>query len=580
MTSSATTSLEFDRIRPYRDRRFVPAEADLLDVDTVVDLYRQLIDRPVSDTGEFEGWILDRSELESALDQAGSIIYIRMTCQTDDKQRAEAYTHFIEEISPAVKPLDDRLNTRFLELLERYPLDEKRYAVYIRDVRTEIELFKPENIELEKQVALLAQEYQAVCGAMTVEFEGRERTLPEMSKFQLEPDRDLRERAWRAVSERRAKDRDKLEDLFERMLSIRHRIARNAGFENFRDYKFKSLHRFDYTAEDCKQYHSTVEKTVVPLWREICERRRRTMKLDRLRPWDAAVDPEGRPPLKPFTEVNDLISGCERVFAGVDPDFGKQFAALSRDGLLDLASRKGKAPGGYQSSLDEARRPFIFMNAVGVNGDVFTLLHEGGHSFHTLACAHDPLIDYRHGPMEFNEVASMAMELLGAEHLEEFYSEADKQRARISHFEDAVFILPWVALIDSFQHWIYEHPEHSRTERREKWVELFRRFSGGVTEWEGLEEVEAALWHRQLHIFEVPFYYIEYGIAQLGALQVWRNAKKDGRRAVQAYRAGLAAGGSLPLPDIYTLAGIKFCFTEDIIAPLMDALRGELNLGK
>ena len=580
MTSSAPTSLEFDRIQPYQDRRFVPEDADLLDVVTVKGLYRQLIDRPVSGTPGFEQWIQDRSELEAALDQAGSIVYIRMTCQTDDQQRAEAYTHFIETISPAVQPLDDRLNNRFLELLDSYPLDEERYSVYIRDVRTQIELFKPENVELQKQVSLLSQEYQRICGAMTVEFDGREQTLPQMSKYQLELDRDLRERAWRAVSERRAQDSDALEDLFDKMLAIRHQIARNAGFPNFMEYKFKSLHRFDYTPDDCKQYHATVEKLVVPYWRQISERRRETMQLERLRPWDGAVDPQGRPPLKPFSEVADLISGCERVFARVDPEFGEQFAAMSRDGLLDLASRKGKAPGGYQSSLDEARRPFVFMNAVGVNGDVFTLLHEGGHSFHTLACRHDPLIDYRHGPMEFNEVASMAMELMGAEHLDEFYSPEDKERARTSHFEDVVYILPWVALIDAFQHWIYENPGHSRAERRSKWVELFRRFNGGGADWSGLEAVEAVLWHRQLHIFEVPFYYIEYGIAQLGALQVWRNARQDGPRAVQAYKDGLAAGGALPVTDIYSRAGIKFCFTEDIIAPLMDAVREELNLGK
>ncbi|MBZ0167511.1 MAG: M3 family oligoendopeptidase, partial [Candidatus Omnitrophica bacterium] len=338
------------------------------------------------------------------------------------------------------------------------------------------------------------------------------------------------------------------------------------------------LHRFDYTPEQCKQYHTTVEKTVVPLWKRISERRRDTMNLDRLRPWDGSVDPLGREPLKPFSNVEDLISGCERIFDRVDPDFGRQFNAMARDGLLDLSARKGKAPGGYQSSLDEARRPFVFMNAVGLNSDVFTLLHEGGHSFHTLACADHPLVDYRHGPMEFNEVASMAMELLAAEHLEEFYSDEDKQRAKNTHFEDVIFILPWVAVIDSFQHWIYENPEHSRDERREKWLEILHRLNGGVTDWTGLEEVEACLWHRQLHIFEVPFYYIEYGIAQIGALQVWRNAKRDGVRAIKDYKKGLALGGARPLPEIYQRAGIEFKFTEDIIGPLMEAVGRELNL--
>jgi len=578
MSSSETVSLEFEQLNPYQPRQFITSAADLTDLDTVKSLYKKLIMRQINNTKEFEQWILDRSELDAGLEQAGSILYIRMTCQTDDESRANAYSQFIEKVSPAVKPLDDKLNKMFLELRNKYALDQNRYAVYARDIQAQVELFTQKNVDLQTKIDLLSQEYQKVCGAMSVKFNGKEHTMPEMSKYLLEQNRELREKAWRASGERRLKDKDNLENLFDQMLGIRHRIALNAGCKNFVEYKFRSMHRFDYTPDDCKEYHRTVEKTVVPLWSEICQRRKQAMKLDRLRPWDGAVDPLGRSPLKPFTQVSELIKKCQKMFNMVDPELGKQFSIMSEGGLLDLASRKGKAPGGYQCSLDESRRPFIFMNAVGIDADINTLLHEGGHAFHTLACSHDPLVDYRHGPMEFNEVASMAMELLAGEYLDEFYTKEEKQRSRESHLEDIIYVLAWVATIDSFQHWIYENPEHTKQQRREKWVEVRRRFSGGVFDWTDLGEFEAYLWHRQLHIFEVPFYYIEYGIAQLGALQVWQNAKKNWKKSIQDYRKGLALGGSRPLPEIYAEAGIRFDFSEKIISPLMDAVKRELKL--
>ncbi len=578
MNAADTVSVDFEQLKPYSPRSFVPADADLTDLDTVVGLFKLLIAAPVNSAAQFEQWILNRSELEAALDQAGSILYIRMTCQTDNEERANAFTAFIQTISPAVKPLDDQLNHRFIELNKQYSLDADRYRIYARGIQAAIELFDERNVELQKQVDLLSQEYQKICGSMSVDFQGREHTMPEMSKYLLELDRDLREQAWRASADRRLKDKDKLEELFDKMLKLRHQIALNAGCENFMEYKFRQLQRFDYTPADCKQYHQTVEQVVVPVWRKVLERRKQRMKLDPLRPWDGAVDPLGRTPLKPFEQVSDLISKTQRMFAKVDPNFGEQFAHMASKGLLDLASRKGKAPGGYQSALDESREPFIFMNAVGTDSDVNTLLHEGGHAFHSIACAHDEIKDYRHAPMEFCEVASMAMELLAREYMEEFYSADDKQRSIQDHLEDIIFILPWVATIDSFQHWIYENPDHTPEQRRQKWIETYRRFSSGVTDWSGLEEQEAYLWHRQLHIFEVPFYYIEYGIAQLGALQVWRNAQSDWSGAIDKYKQGLALGGSRSVTEIYEAAGIKFDFSREIIEPLIDAVRSKIDL--
>ncbi|MDE2027915.1 MAG: M3 family oligoendopeptidase, partial [Candidatus Omnitrophica bacterium] len=454
-----------------------------------------------------------------------------------------------------------------------------RYEVYDRAARTSIELFVEKNVPLQTKVALLSQEYQTVIGGMTVNFEGSEQTLPQMGKYLLETDRSLRERAWKATAERRLKDRDKLEELFDKMFELRNEIGSNAGFSCFTDYQFKAYQRFDYTPADCKKYHQTVEKLVVPLNGKILSKRKEQMKLTSLRPWDTAVDPLGQKPLAPFKEAGDLVRGTGAIFNKLDPDFAGQFQEMEKLGLLDLASRKGKAPGGYQNTLCEARKPFIFMNAVGIDDDVRTLLHESGHAFHALACAHDPILDYRHGPMEFCEVASMAMELLGGEHIGEFYDNADVRRSNREHLEGIIHVLAWVANIDAFQHWLYEHPQHSRNERRAAWNELYDRFGGKFIDYSGLDEVKNYLWHRQLHIFELPFYYIEYGIAQLGALQVWRNARRMGTaKALADYKRGLSLGGSRPVKELYQAAGISFDFSDDIIKPLIETATQEWEM--
>lgn len=562
--------MDITQIAPYQQRSFIPFQADLTDAPTVTGLYQRLIDRSISSAKELEQWLMDRSELDAALGQAGSVLYIKMTCQTDDAKIAGAYTAFLETIPPAVKPLNDQLNKKYLKASDNYPLDPKRYEVLNRATREDIELFVEDNVPLQTKVDLLSQEYQALSGAMTVNFEGKEQTLPAMSKYLQEPDRAKRESAWRAIAGRRLADKDKFEGLYDKMFKLRCQIAANAGTKSFIEYQFRSYHRFDYTPADCKKYHETIEKLVVPLYGEVLKKRQYEMKLDKLRPWDLAVDPQGKAPLKPFDKASDLIDKTQRIFNKLDPQLGAQFKEMRDLGLLDLENRKGKAPGGYQNTLSEARKPFIFMNAVGVDDDVRTLLHEAGHAFHALAAAKDPIVDYRHAPMEFCEVASMAMELLGGSYLEEFYGHEDLNRSNREHLEGIVHILCWVANIDAFQHWLYEHPDHSPEERRQAWTGFYRQFGGKFVDWDGLEAEQAYLWHRQLHIFEVPFYYIEYGIAQLGALQLWLKAKQDPKKALADYRHGLSLGGSRPLPELYAGAGIKFDFSEHIIKPLVD----------
>ncbi len=570
-----TSLLGLNDLPKYQQRRFVPEGIKLTDAKEVVALYEELYKRPIRSSQDLEDWILDRSELDAAVSQEGSILYIRMTCQTDDPKKANAYKEFIETVVPATKPLNDRLNHKFLKEIELYELDVKRYEVYIRNVKSEVELFVDDNVALQTQVDLLSQEYQTVSGAMTVYFEGKERTLPEMSKYLLEPNRAVREKSWRATAERRLQDKDKLEGIFDKMLGLRNTVAKNAGFANFRDYQFKAYHRFDYTPEDCKKYHRVMENLMVPLLKEIADVRRKQMGLNELRPWDTGVDPLNRPALKPFNKVEELVEKTVTVFDRTDIELGKQFREMRDLGLLDLASRKGKAPGGYQSTLPEARKPFIFMNAVGLERDVRTLLHEGGHAFHALACASDPLVDYRHAPMEFSEVASMAMELLAGDHIDVFYSPEDAKRSVREHLEDILEVLVWVANIDAFQHWIYENPKHTPEERKVAWINVHKRFGGDTVNWQGLENIREYVWHRQLHIFEVPFYYIEYGIAQLGALQLWRQAKEDPKKALENYRNGLKLGGSRPLSELYKATGINFDFSEKTIAPLVKLVKSE-----
>lgn len=570
--------VDFERLPLYQKRSFVPKAADLRDKVVIIGFFQQLADRVIGNKKGLEQWLLDRSELDAALDQTQAVLYIRMTCQTDDEKVAQAYKSFVEEVSPILKSWDDRLNKKYLAEQERFPLNAAKYEVYDRAVRTDEELFREKNVPLLTEVELLSQEYQTIAGTMTVRFQDKEYTMPEMGRFLQEPDRSLREAAWRATVERRLKARDSFDKLFNQMLKLRHQVAVNAGYKNFADYQFRAYHRFDYTPADCHEYHQAMQDLVVPVWKKIIARRKKEMNVESVRPWDKEVDPQHRPALKPFSKVEELVNGVTEIFGQVDPLFKKQFQAMAKHGLLDLESRKGKAPGGYQNTLAEARQPFIFMNAVGIDYDVRTLLHEGGHSFHAFAAADQFLHDYRHAPLEFCEVASMSMELLGGEFLPIFYNEEDCGRSRQVHLEGVINVLIWVATVDAFQHWLYAHPEQTLKQRTEAWVDIYRRFGGEFVDWSGLDEFKASLWHRQLHIFEVPFYYIEYGIAQLGALQIWNHARRDWHGTMTRFKKAMALGGSRPLPELFAAAGLEFDFSEQTIAPLVNMVRKECGL--
>jgi len=558
-------------------REFVPDDADPGDPEQVEKLYHELYERNTATRDDIEDWLHDWSELESAVQQEEAIRFIRMTCKTDDPEREAEFLHFVENVSPRIKPLRHMLMEKFLASPAADELDRDRYGVLIRDLKNRVEIFREENVPLQTQEEKLSQKYQKITGAMTVMHEGKEQTLPQMAKYLELRERDARKEAWEKVAARRLADKEALEDIFDRMIELRQEIGGNAGFENFRDYAFKSRGRFDYGPAECMKFHEAVEKVAVPLYRELQERRKRLMGLDTLRPWDLRADPLGRPPLEPFHEVKELAAGCREIFDRLDPELGRRFGFMAEHDLLDLSSRKGKAPGAYSHGLEEARQPFIFQNAAGLDSDVSTLLHEAGHSFHALECRDEPLVFYRHAPLEFAEVASMSMEFLGGDHLDVFYSEEEKKRSVTEHLESVVMLFCWTAAVDAFQHWVYTHPGHGRKERAKAWTELRRRF-GGVEDWSGYEEEERFSWHRQLHIFEIPFYYIEYGIAQMGALQIWLRARKDRKRALSDYRKALALGGSKPLPELFAAAGATFDMGIKTLKPMLDEVRKELGV--
>jgi oligoendopeptidase F len=569
--------LPFGELPAHTPRRFVPAQIDLGDWNALAPLFDALAVRlRAGRTGEdLEGALLDWSELSAAIDEESSRRYIAMTCHTDNAEAEKAYLHFVENIDPQTKPRQFELEKLFLAHPARAQLDRWRFQVLDRDINAHVALFRPENVPLETEEAKLGQQYQKLAGGLTVNFRGEEKTLIQMGRYLEEPDRALRQEAWELVSNRRLAERDRFDDILDGQVKLRGEIARNAGFGNYRDFAFKQRGRFDYGPEQCFAFHDAIEAEIVPLLRQLHAKRRGQLQLAALRPWDTAVDPLSRPPLRPFEQVAQMVARTQGIFDRLDEELARGFRTMQELRLLDLDNRKGKAPGGYQATLSESRLPFIFMNAVGVQRDVETMLHEAGHAFHALATREEPLHAYRGAPIEFCEVASMSMELLGNEFIEEFYAPADARRARRTHLEGVVAVFPWIATVDAFQHWIYTHPGHTREERRGAWADLMRRF-GGEVDWTGLEDARANAWHRQLHIFLHPFYYVEYGIAQLGALQVWLNSKSSRGGALRDYQRALALGGSRPLPELFAAAGCRFAFDRAAVKPLAALLESEL----
>ena len=569
---------------------FVPAQLDGTKWENIEPLMNALLEREVNSKEELEQWLLDRSDLEAAIGESGANTYIDMTCDTESEAKQGAYTSYITNVVPKVKPIGFELDKKYKALAEKLDMTADRYAVLYRDTQADVDLFRPENVPLETELSQLDQAYDKICGKMTVEFDGEEKTLPMMGKYSESSDRSIRESAWTTVAKRRLEDQEEISKIYDEMVTKRHQVATNAGFDSYVEYAFKSKHRFDYTPETCFAFHDAIEKHVMPFVARLDAKRKDELKLDALRPWDLAVDPKGHSPLRPFEGGVDLVAKSQKVFDQLSPELSKMFASMgdgsnthgTADGaMLDLDSRKGKAPGGYLYFRDRSQRPFIFMNAAGQHRDVETMVHEAGHAFHALYCVDEPLVWYRNPCMEFAEVASMTMELLTMPYWDAYYPDAgDANRARRKQLEGSISLLPWIATIDAFQHWVYKNPTHSREERAEAWLKIEERFGhqGHRCDWSGLEEERKFVWQRQGHLFGVPFYYIEYGIAQLGALGIWLISLEQGEEAaLAAYKKALSLGSTVPLPQLFEAAGMKFDFGDETVGRLVQRVQSELD---
>ena len=539
--------------------------------DDIVPYYDELADHPLIPES-MDAWLQAWSTLEELLTEAAALAMIAYTIDTGDADKAADHLRFSTEILPKAEERSVALARRLLDSgFTRPDMDTT-----IRRFRTASEIFREANVPIFAEVEEHSATYQRVTGSMTAVWDGVELPLPQLQPFLKSSDRSVRERAWRAATAPYLVQRDTLATLFDTLFDLRQRAAGNAGFANFRDYSFPSKFRFDYTPADCERFHDSVEQAVVPAVERLYVERQRRLALDTLRPWDLQVEPQRAEPLRPFATERELVQRSRLAFERVAPALGAEFQRMIDERLLDLESRKGKAPGGYCETLHFRGRPFIFMNAVGLVDDVNTLLHEAGHAFHAFASNAQPFIWQRHPGSEAAELASMSMELLAAPHLTGpggFYRDDEGRLAEIEHLEDVLIALPHIASVDAFQHWIYTSGEgHDPAARDAAWLRIRSRFERGV-DWTGLEQDRVTRWYRQLHIFLYPFYYIEYGLAQLGALQVWRNSLRDPSGAVRRYRDALALGATRSLLDIYATAGTALTFD----APTMATLVGQVE---
>ncbi len=558
-------------------RNFVPNNFTVTDWNSLEPYFKNLSERNIDTKADLEQWLKDQSELEALVSEDACWRQIHMTCDTENKSLEEVFNFFCMEIQPKIQPYADAINKKLLAHPLTNELDAGKYFTYLRSVKKSIELFREENIPLQAELAVLQQHFGVITGKMVVTIDGKEYTLQQAAKFLESHDRAKREEVYRKIQDRRLEDIVPLNDLYNQLIEKRNREALNAGFENYRDFRFKELGRFDYTKEDCYQFHDAVKQHVLPLVNIIYQKKKQKLGLSILRPWDIDAEPAGTEPLRPFKTSDELINKSIECFTRLRPFFGDCLKKMKELKHLDLESRKGKAPGGYNCPLAESGAPFIFMNAAGQMHDVTTMVHEGGHAIHSFLAHPLELSSFKEYPMEIAEVASMAMELFSMDEWEIFFdNDADLQRAKEHQLERVITIFPWIAIIDKFQHWVYENPTHTNEQRTAKWNEILKEFQDNVIDYSGLENYRSNTWQRQLHLFEVPFYYIEYGIAQLGAIGMWMQYKQNPQQALDNYCNALALGGTKTLPKLFETAGLKFDFSPEKIKVLMEFVKDEM----
>jgi oligoendopeptidase F len=560
-----------------KERHFLPKDFAVTTWEALEPYLKELVERPLTSKHQLEQWLADISEIEAVISEDACWRQVRMTCDTENATLRDAFNFFYTDIQPHIQPYSDLINKKLVNCMYTSELDHDKYFTYLRSVKKNIDLFREENIPLFSELSVMQQQYGAIAGKMTIEVEGKEYTLQQASKFFESHDRGLRESVYRKINERRRQDKDALNDLFTELIHKRHQVALNAGFANYRDYIFVDKGRFDYTKEDCFDFHEGVKKYVLPLVNIINAKKKKKLQLDTFKPWDTEAEPEGVEPLRPFKDGNELLEKSIACFNRLRPFFAGCLQKMNELKHLDLDSRKGKAPGGYNMPLSESGAPFIFMNAAGQMHDVTTMVHEGGHAVHSFLSHPLELSSFKEYPIEMAEVASMSMELFSMDYWDTFFSNPDDLlRAKEHQLERVISVMPWIATIDKFQHWIYENPFHSVEERTTKWMEILNEFSSQEIDFNGLEKFRESAWQRQLHLFEVPFYYIEYGIAQLGSIGMWKQFKENKENALDNYMKALSLGGTKTLPELYKTAGLQFNFSPAYIKELMEFVHTEM----
>ena len=557
---------------------FLPKDFTISDWKSLEPYFIQLNERPLNSVSDLEQWLKDMSEVEAFISEDACWRQVRMTCDTENKNLEEAFNFFFIEIQPKIQPYADLLNKKLIDCPFTKEINQHKYFTYLRSVRKSIELFRESNIPLQSEVSVLQQQYGAIAGKMMIEQDGKEFTLQQAAKFLESENREIRETVYKKIASRRLEDKDPLNDLFSRLIEKRHQIGLNAGFKNYRDYKFAEMGRFDYTPEACYQFHEAVKKEVVPLVDQIYNDQKNRLGLESMKPWDTEAEPAGIKPLRPFTDGNDLLTKSIKCLDELNPFFGDCLRKMKELNHLDLDSRKGKSPGGYNMPLAESGAPFIFMNAAAQMSDLTTMVHESGHAIHSFLSHPLELTGFKEYPTEMAEVASMSMELFTMDHWNVFFNdEEEMKRAKRHQLERVITIFPWIATIDKFQHWLYEHPTHTIEERKENWLRILNEFASTSIDFSDLEKFRSYSWQRQLHLFEVPFYYIEYGIAQLGAIGMWKQYRENKEKALNNYITGLSLGGTKTLPELYQASGIDFDFSPENISELILFVKKELE---
>lgn len=504
--------------------------------------------------------------------------YIRQSQNTADPDAKKRYNEYFSGIENQVTLLNNQLEKKALSSPYLYQFEAKGFDIIKRAWQSNNDLFVESNVELQSQSDIKANEYNAIRGPMVVILDNEALTLQQAATRLEWPQREKREEAWLATRNKMYESKDAFDAVMDSLIKIRHQIALNAGFENYRDYMFKKLQRFDYGTKEAFDYHEAVEKKVVPLLTKIYTKQKETLGLDKLRPWDTDCDPYNRQEIKAFDNTDEFIEKMEQSAHAIDPDFGRTISDMKKNNMFDVDSRPNKTSGAYNASMPISRTSFMSGNFTGVVHDLVTGVHEGGHAWHAYLMMDLSLTGNEGVPMEMAELASMSMELISHDQWHRFMPDEEEcNRAKLKHYQDILYVMVLVAKMDSFQHALYENPAMTPAQRHEAFKKVEERYDTGCIDYSGLEHLRNAYWHNQRHLFGMPFYMLEYGFAQTGALGINKNYDENPDLALQQYKKALSSGYQIILPELYKTAGVEFDFGVNKLDELMAYLEPKIE---